>query len=335
MIAKKFNKMHFLFTWVLLGVVSSLSYAVLPTFGTYGIATLLIFWGFAFGIGLPSCLALIPLSTKIEERGRAGGTTLFATYIILPLLFILIGDLDISSKSLVLAGWRGIGLGAFLLHIDMSNTDQPKPVSYRSILRRKTFLLYILPWLAFCLVNYFEHPVLEESFGESMTELMFGASLMAGSLFCIIGGWLIDKKGRRLGVISVLVALGLGYALLSLFPLITSVQVLYMIIDGIAFGILSVAFVFVVWGDMVNGERGEKFYALGIAPIPLAVGLSALISPWLKTLEVSSAFYLASFFIFLAVIPIFFAPELLPERITRKRELREYVEKVKTVTGRD
>ncbi|GAI02969.1 unnamed protein product, partial [marine sediment metagenome] len=113
----------------------------------------------------------------------------------------------------------------------------------------------------------------------------------------------MDLKGRKQVIIAGLVMLGLGHALLSLFPLIPLVQAFYMIADGIAFGIFTVAFIFVVWGDMSNGERGEKFYALGTIAIPIAVMLSIFFSPWLKMIDASSAFSLAGFFIFLAIIP--------------------------------
>lgn len=139
----------------------------------------------------------------------------------------------------------------------------------------------------------------------------------------------MDLKGRKQVIIGGMVMLGLGYALLSLFPFIPPVQAFYMIVDGIAFGIFTVAFISVVWGDMSNGERGGKFYALGNIPVPMAIMISLFISPWLTTLSLSGTFSLASFFIFLAIIPIFFAPELLPERALKRRELRKYVEKVK------
>jgi len=167
-----------------------------------------------------------------------------------------------------------------------------------------------------------------------MAALMVIVAFMVGSLFCLIAGWLMDLKGRKQVIIAGLVMLGLGYALLSLFPLIPLVQAFYMIVDGIAFGIFTVAFIFVVWGDMLNGERGEKFYALGNIAIPMAVMLSIFISPWLKMIDASSAFSLASFFLFLAIIPIFFAPELLPEKILKEREIKKYVEEAKKVARR-
>ena len=76
------NRIYFLLVWVILGIGSSLSYAVLPSFGKYGFVILLVFWGVTFGIGFPSCLSLVSLLTKIETRGRAGGITFFLTYVI-------------------------------------------------------------------------------------------------------------------------------------------------------------------------------------------------------------------------------------------------------------
>ena len=333
-IAKRVDKMRFLLFWILLGVISSLFPTVLPTFGDCEVAMMLVFWGFAFGIGFPSCLALIPALTKVEERGRAGGKTFLATYAILPLFLLGVGHLDIFSSSLLLAAWRSLALGVFLLHVNTDDVVQLKPVSYFSILRRGTFFLYFFPWLAFCLVNYFETQVLGEFYGESMSALIVTIEVMVGALFCPIAGWLMDLKGRKRVIIAGLVMLGLGHALLSLFPLIPLVQAFYMIADGIAFGIFTVAFIFVVWGDMSNGERGEKFYALGNIAIPVAVMLSIFFSPWLKMIDASSAFSLASFFIFLAIIPIFFAPELLPEKVIKEREIRKYVEEAKKVAQR-
>jgi MFS family permease len=167
-----------------------------------------------------------------------------------------------------------------------------------------------------------------------MISLIFTIELMVGSFFCLIAGWLMDLRGRKQIIIAGLVMLGIGYGLLSLFPLIPLVQAFYMIADGIAFGIFTVAFVFVVWGDMLNGGRGEKFYALGNITVPMAMMLSIFFSPWLKMIDASKAFPLASFFIFLAIIPVFLAPELLPEKVIREREIRRYIREVKEIAGR-
>jgi len=43
----------------------------------------------------------------------------------------------------------------------------------------------------------------------------------------------------------------------------------------------------------------------------------------------TSAFSLASFFLFLAVLPLLYAPETLPEKKIELRRLRKYVETAK------
>ena len=184
------------------------------------------------------------------------------------------------------------------------------------------------------MINHLEHPVFEQSLGAGLWETLMIVESLVGSLFCLISGWLMDFKGRRWTILVGFVTLGLGYAALGFFPNISVIQAFFMIADGIAWGIFTVAFGFIVWGDMANHQRAEKFYGLGSVPIPLALGLAIFATPWLETLDASKAFPLASFFLFLAVIPIFFASELLPEKVVKERELRKYMEEAKKVAGR-
>jgi hypothetical protein len=59
------------------------------------------------------------------------------------------------------------------------------------------------------------------------------------------------------------------------------------------------------------------------------VFISELLAPYTKSIPVSTAFSFASFFLFLAVLPLIYAPETLPEREIRRRELRDYIRKAK------
>ena len=147
----------------------------------------------------------------------------------------------------------------------------------------------------------------------------------------------MDFWGRRRPILIGFVMLGIGFATLSFFTKISAARGFYIAADGIAWGIFSVAFGPVIWGDIANHQRSEKFYGLGSIPIPLALVFAgaASTSSWLKTLNVGNVFSLASFFLFLAVIPIFFAPELLPEKVTKEREIKKYMEEVKKIAGKD
>jgi MFS family permease len=328
LVAERFDRMRFIRFWIVLGVISSLIPLFLPSLGEIEVAALLVLWGVSFGIGFPSCLALIPMLTNVDRRGRTGGMIFLATYLVLFLLIVGMPS-NVFSISIMLAVWRGLGLGAFLLRRKMGDGPKLAPVSYLSVLRNGKFFLYFIPWMAFCLVNYFGVQILDQSFGQSMTTLMLVMEFSVGAFCCLICGRLMDLKGRRPMVIAGATMLGLGYALLSVFPPEPFARAFFIVADSLAFGIFTVAFLFTVWGDMSEGMRSEKFYALGNICVPAAVMLSLFASSWLKTVNLSSAYSLASFFIFLGIVFLIFAPELLPERVLRKRELSKYVENVK------
>ena len=44
-----------------------------------------------------------------------------------------------------------------------------------------------------------------------------------------------------------------------------------------------------------------------------------------------TAFSLAAFFLFLAVVPLMYAPETLPEKKMKERQLKQYIEKAKKI----
>ena len=84
-----------------------------------------------------------------------------------------------------------------------------------------------------------------------------------------------------------------------------------------------------LWGDLAETHQKEKFYVLGGLPYLLAGFLPVVVKPFLAAIETTTAFSLASFFLFVAVLPLMYAPETLPEKKIKERELRDYVERAK------
>jgi len=93
-----------------------------------------------------------------------------------------------------------------------------------------------------------------------------------------------------------------------------------------------------LWGDLSHGSSADKFYALGVMPffasklLELTVG-SYILNVATSTTQASTTtlFSLTAFFLFLAVLPLVYAPETLPEKTMRERELKIYVEKAQEV----
>ena len=92
-------------------------------------------------------------------------------------------------------------------------------------------------------------------------------------------------------------------------------------------GILYVTFIYVIWGDISEGKNSEKYYLLGGLPFLFSGITEALVQPFVKYIPISTSFSFASFFLFVAIIPLLYAPETLPEKAMKDRDLKSYLEK--------
>ncbi len=324
------NSRRFAFLlWILAGISASLlltvmeSSAYLVTFAT----SLLL--GVSIGTGLPSCLAYFADSTTTESRGLFGGITYGVSALLIFSLGYVLGMFSSQTSILILAIWRALGLLVLIPLMKKEKIQQAKtPPSYFSILGMRIVVLYLISWIMLCLVNWTEAPLVEKFFGDSYN-LVVLAEFAISAIFTFMGGIFADLFGRKRVIIAGFIMLGIEYAALSLLSEIQAVQYLYVIFDGVSWGMFSVVFFMVLWGDIAGNSSKEKYYALGGLPYLLAGFLSILVKPYIEIINISTAFSLASFFLFLAVLPLMFAPETLPEKRIKERELKGYVEKAK------
>jgi hypothetical protein len=91
-------------------------------------------------------------------------------------------------------------------------------------------------------------------------------------------------------------------------------------------------FISTIWGDLSPKGDGEKYYAVGNMPFFVTWGILQLVSAqYLMSIPSYAVFSFASFFLFLAVLPLMYAPETLPEKKIKERELKDYIEKAKKI----
>jgi hypothetical protein len=301
--------------------------------GMLGDALLALFLGISVGIGLPSCLSYFADSTRIENRGFIGGITWSGVGFTVLLFAVLISELGVWEAIAVLAIWRFFGCFSFLfltkLHEKLGVQKSP---SYLELVRKRDVLLYLFPWVMFSLINFAEAPLLEGVFGTEAFTFVGLVEYAFIGIFAIAGGIIADVVGRKRVVITGFVMLGIEYAVLSIFLGAPGTLYLFMILDGVTWGLFFSVFLMAIWGDLGEGNEREKYYVLGGLPFLLANFTSLLISPYATDISpaVSSpAFSFASFFLFLAVIPLMYAPETLPEKAIKDRELNKYVEQAK------
>jgi MFS family permease len=325
-------RVKFLYLWLLMGTVATLLLITVSSNGMLANVLFAFFLGVSIGIGLPSCLSYFADSTSIENRGLVGGIIWSGVGFVVLFFVVLVNTLGRWETIVTLTIWRIFGCFSFLFltrHHEKSSVQ--KSPSYLELVRKKDILLYLFPWVMFSLINFSEAPLLERVFGPEFFAFTEFAEYVFAGIFASVGGILADIVGRKRVVIMGFVMLGIEYATLSVFFGSPAALYLFMTFDGITWGLFFSVFFMSIWGDLGEGYEREKYYTLGGLPFLLANFVSILISPYASDISPTAAFSLASFFLFLAVVPLMFAPETLPEKAIRERELKQYIEKAKKV----
>jgi MFS family permease len=227
--------------------------------------------------------------------------------------------------------WRlSGGIGFTLLDRKYKTPDIPsvqKAPSYLELIRQRRILLYLFPWIMFSFINFAEAPILEIAFGTNFFAFLQLVEFAFIGVFAVFGGAIADIAGRKRVVIAGFVMLGIEYAALSAFSNMSFAPYLFVTLDGITWGLLYSVFLTVLWGDLGEHYEKEKYYTLGGVPFLLLTILTILIRPYAMDIPPSTAFSIASFVLFLAVIPLMYAPETLPEKSMKDRDLKSYTEK--------
>jgi len=325
------SRNNLLLVWMFLGIVSSLLPLAIGASSTSVLAISFLL-GTAFGLGLPSCMGYFSDFTVIEKRAWFGGIMYFAIGLGTFLLWTtIIPFTNLSQQLVVLAIWRSFGLMVFLfLRPENAKGKVPKS-SYASIVRERGFLLYLIPWVMFCLIDSLTRSLFP---AETVRSLSIVGSAITG-VMSLVGGLFADRLGRKRVIMVGFIMLGIGYAALGTFPELTSSQYLFTVLGSIAWGIFGAVFLMTLWGDLAENEGAEKFYAIGGLPYLLSGFVQLLVSPYIRgAVSPYATFSFASFFLFIAVFPLWLAQETLPEKTIQNRLLRKYVEDAKKTKKR-
>ena len=329
---QRINRLYLLYFWMILGVVASLLPALSQSVAITQASVIALLFGISFGVGIPPCFAYFADSTLIENRGRISGIVFLAANLSALPLAILLTTFHLTMNAVILAVWRVSGLFLFaLLKPEEKISSTRKTISFRSVLQNRSFVLYFIPWLMFSLIDVFEKSLLKGFIGLELYRLILSIEPLIASLAAFVGGVLCDTIGRKRVVIYGFVSLGIAYAIIGIAPNFLVSWYLYLLVDGVAAGILWVLFILVVWGDLAQPNSSEKYYMIGNIHFLIYGSLPLLLVPLAAEVPAYAAFSLASFFLFLAVLPLMYAPETLPEKKIKLRQLRGYIEQAKKV----
>ena len=327
-------RVRFLYLWSFIGAIATVLLTTVSSNGILANALLAFFLGVSIGVGLPSCLSYFADSTSVENRGFVGGIIWSAVGFVTLIFAFLISILGLWEAIAALTIWRLFGgVGFLILNRKHGKFATQKSPSYLGLIRKREVLLYLFPWVMFSLINFAEGPMLERVFnaifGTGFFAFMQLVEFAFVGVFAIVGGVAADIVGRKRVVIAGFVMLGIEYAALSVFSNSPVALYLFLTLDGITWGLFVSVFFMAIWGDLGENHEKEKYYALGGLPYLLANFLYVLIKPYASDISTTVAFSFASFFLFLAVIPLMYAPETLPEKTMKERELKNYIKKAK------
>ena len=338
------NRSRFIIFWMLFGVIVSVVSIVLDLTYIPNILVLSLLLGVSFGLGMPTCMGYFTESIPVEKRGRVGGIIFLLSGLSIVGLEIAAGG-DIGLQTIILSGWRMFGLLLFLVflvswHVKEELVEKRTARSYKSLLNQKPFLLYLIPWILFSLITYLTIPlqtnIIQNMQANSINipsaEYLRSLENILGAISAVIGGFLVDLIGRKRMSIVGFALLGLGYSLLGIYPQNPFSWYFYTVVDGVAWGILFVIFVITIWADVSYRSPSEKYYAIGVLPFFISYLLKFTVGNEIAAaIPANSIFSFIAFFLFLAVLPLVYAPETLPEKTMKDRELKSYAEKAQKI----
>jgi MFS family permease len=321
------RKVSFLRAWLLLGTVASLLPAVPMGTSFIGSMMVIVALGVALGLGMPPLLSYFAESIPVENRGIMGGLTFFAVTASAPITLLTISSLDLTTSVILCAAWRFWSIPVLLTS---RQKDEPvicceRTTKLDGILHNKTFALYFLAWFMFSMVDGLESHIMfshEGEFGFTMNMV----EPVVAAFSALVAGAFADWVGRKKVIIFGFISIGIAHAVLGITSqLWVGSWFLFFAADGFAIGLLWTMFTIVIWGEIASSGI-EKHYAVGEAPYFLTQVVSLFFAPYVALISETSAFSLAAFFLFIAVIPLLYAPETLPEKKIQERQLKIYTE---------
>lgn len=335
-LSERVQRTKLLYLWMIMGIVASLQWTLAGIVTNASLPIMFILGGISFGIGMPSCLAYLASNTLVENRGKTSALIFaFVNLSAFPLAMAL-STLSLMASSLVLASWRTVGLAIFAFSDSSKQQSVRVLKSFRAakVFKDKPFILYLIPWLMFNVVDTLEKALFKDFIGSEYNALASTIQPIIASFSMLIGGFLSDRVGRKRIVMYGFVSLGIAYAILGIAPMLQLAWNIYLVIDAIAAGILWIIFIMILWGDLSSDDSREKYYVVGSIPFLATAAIPPSLLPISNLLPATTALSLASFFLFLAVLPLMYAPETLPHKKIELLRLRGYVEKAKKLASR-
>jgi hypothetical protein len=280
--------------------------------------------GISAALCLPNVISAFLSKTDYNNRGSACGIFTFMVFVVIIALSFIIDSFIALVIALVILKALGLLASSKIKSIDFSTEEL---VYIKTSIRTK--IAFLVVWTIFTVVDAVVTTILGSVLNASQIQLTVMESYIIGLVIMIVAGAFMDNYGRKRLMIIAYAYLGLDYALISvagksLFELTT--------LDGIAWGIITVLMLLVLWGDICKPTARGIWIAASLT-IPYSARILILLLPHLLGgLPFEQIFPITSIFLFVAVVIILSLPETLPDRFLQKKELEDYIQQVKKIS---
>lgn len=319
-------------TWILFSSV----FFVLSLFALvrdlFDIDLLSASWGAIAGIGIPNILISFKNMTAPEERGRIAGFLSFVSYVVGMIIALALRIQNSLIALLILFNILRVSSVISLNKVsEYFDTVGDKPDFNKLFLR--SFLLLLISWMIFCMVNQFLIITVTFTSGYETAIIIGVITMVLGSFAMPVVGILADLFGRSRLLIASFSLIGIAAGLLALSPYSAEFIMLYALLYGVAWGALTVLLVLVVWGDLAGDFDPVIFYAFGVAAYFASAFIARQVGFSLSAILDLGQIYLASAAILFLMLPaIISIPESLPNEARDKIWLEWYAKQAREIS---
>jgi MFS family permease len=289
--------------------------------------------GVFFGISQLSAYALFWNTTESLKRSRVAGLIGFMALICYFMIYFISLGLNYSANiALCFMLITATTIGGIFVVKKIDNQTLRKKAMYFP--EKRTIVLYTAPWILFSFLNVTLSKDIAVTYAitSSVFLVLFGSQIVGGVCGALIGGYFADRVGRRLTLFFSVVLYGVSMVFKGFTD--NGIALLFSFIgEGLTWGIFLTLYSFVIWGDLSNTKNVSQTYAIGLA---VFYGTTAIGSFNLFTgISVVNSTLISCMLIFLAIIPIALAPELLPSEAQEKSKLQKYMTAVRKIADDD
>ena len=212
-------------------------------------------------------------------------------------------------------------------------------IKYTDIIKTKNFFMYLLPWIAFNITNalllfierdYFSSP--EYAIIDTYGTLLVYLGVLP---FSMLSGYIADKMGRKQPLVIGFTILGVSYAFIG----IASNPFTWLfrtLISGISWGLIMVAYMWTILGDISSSNQKEYYYAIGLCVVSLVNGIfKFLVGVVPIVIQINVITTLFSIMLLLSVFPLMMAKETLPDDLIEEKQFKNYLERVFSMLEED